>query len=96
MVSALAALRLKRLTGLPLVIDFRDAWALDPYVEGSRLIQFSFALSVMTTRSYRNRRADWDLRVRFDSLHKSPIELPFKRWPIAMCWCYIKSRVRPA
>ena len=34
---ALAGLRLQRLGGLPLVVDFRDAWSLDPYVEGSRL-----------------------------------------------------------
>lgn len=29
--------KLKKETGLPLVLDFRDAWSLDPYMEGSRL-----------------------------------------------------------
>lgn len=35
--QALAAARHARRHGLPLVVDFRDAWSLDPYQEGSRL-----------------------------------------------------------
>lgn len=36
--QTIVASRLKRLADIPLVIDFRDAWSLDPYVgEGSRL-----------------------------------------------------------
>lgn len=35
--QTIVALRLKRRALIPLVIDFRDAWSLDPYVEGSRL-----------------------------------------------------------
>lgn len=35
--QALATARFAMDTGLPLVVDFRDAWALDPYQEGSRL-----------------------------------------------------------
>ena len=30
-----AAVKLKKAAGIPLVIDFRDAWSLDPYQEGS-------------------------------------------------------------
>lgn len=29
--------RFRRHAGVPLVVDFRDAWSMDPYVEGSRL-----------------------------------------------------------
>lgn len=35
--QALSAMRYAAAQGLPLVVDFRDAWALDPYQEGSRL-----------------------------------------------------------
>jgi glycosyltransferase involved in cell wall biosynthesis len=35
--QALAAASFARDRGLPLVVDFRDAWSLDPYQEGSRL-----------------------------------------------------------
>jgi len=35
--QALSAMRYAVSQGLPLVVDFRDAWALDPYQEGSRL-----------------------------------------------------------
>ncbi|KKK97310.1 hypothetical protein LCGC14_2654040, partial [marine sediment metagenome] len=35
--QTIAAAKLKRATGIPLIIDFRDAWSLDPYMEGSRL-----------------------------------------------------------
>lgn len=35
--QALAAARYARRHCLPLVVDFRDAWSLDPYQEGSRL-----------------------------------------------------------
>ena len=35
--QTIAAAKLKRTAGIPLVIDFRDAWSLDPYQEGSRL-----------------------------------------------------------
>lgn len=35
--QALAAAAFARARGLPLVVDFRDAWSLDPYQEGSRL-----------------------------------------------------------
>lgn len=31
------AVRLKLFAGIPLVVDFRDAWSLDPYMEGSLL-----------------------------------------------------------
>ena len=31
--QTMAALRLKRLAGAPLVVDFRDAWTLAPYME---------------------------------------------------------------
>ncbi len=34
--QTIAAAKLKRVAGIPLVIDFRDAWSLDPYQEGSR------------------------------------------------------------
>jgi len=35
--QTIAAAKLKRSACIPLVIDFRDAWSLDPYREGSRL-----------------------------------------------------------
>ena len=35
--QALTAAAFARRQGLPLVVDFRDAWSLDPYQEGSRL-----------------------------------------------------------
>jgi glycosyltransferase involved in cell wall biosynthesis len=35
--QTIAAAWLKRAADIPLVIDFRDAWSLDPYQEGSRL-----------------------------------------------------------
>ena len=36
------ALRLKKIFRCPLVVDFRDAWSLDPYMEGSRLKRFLY------------------------------------------------------
>lgn len=35
--QAFSALKLKRRFNLPLVVDFRDAWSLDPYMHGSKL-----------------------------------------------------------
>jgi len=35
--QTIAAAKLKRSACIPLVLDFRDAWSLDPYTEGSRL-----------------------------------------------------------
>jgi glycosyltransferase involved in cell wall biosynthesis len=35
--QTIAAAKLKKSACIPLVIDFRDAWSLDPYQEGSRL-----------------------------------------------------------
>lgn len=35
--QTIAAAKLKKMACIPLVIDFRDAWSLDPYKEGSRL-----------------------------------------------------------
>ncbi|MDH5525236.1 MAG: glycosyltransferase family 4 protein [Desulfobulbaceae bacterium] len=40
--QAVAALLLKRFFSCPLVVDFRDAWSMDPYVEGSRLKGFLY------------------------------------------------------
>jgi glycosyltransferase involved in cell wall biosynthesis len=37
-----AALLLKKRLKCPLIVDFRDAWSLDPYTEGSRLKRFLY------------------------------------------------------
>ena len=37
-----ASVKLKKAAGIPLVIDFRDAWSLDPYQEGSHFKKFVY------------------------------------------------------
>jgi glycosyltransferase involved in cell wall biosynthesis len=40
--QTIAAVKLKKAGGIPLVIDFRDAWSLDPYQEGSHFKKFVY------------------------------------------------------
>lgn len=50
--QALAAGDFARARGIPLVVDFRDAWSLDPYQEGSRLkrVLYRYVFPLMEKR----------------------------------------------
>jgi glycosyltransferase involved in cell wall biosynthesis len=56
--QAVACMLAKRQTGIPLVVDFRDAWSLDPYKEGSRLKKFLYSKVFPTVEKRLLRKCD--------------------------------------